>query len=143
MQLVDTLADLFFPPRHVGPAQQQKIIRASTARVDRHVLFRSAWEPDFGTRLQLALRDLSEFCARSEPSHFANLAPARQEAILEALEVGSLAGWTGTGPRDAKTTFDVLYDAISAGLFAEPGYGGNAGGLGWQYANFIAARDLA
>jgi hypothetical protein len=142
IELIDALANVLFPPRQVSVGGRERTMRVRDARVDRYVMFRATWQPDFGVRIQLALRDLSEFCARCERSHFANLPLARQQAILEALEIDKLQGWSETGERSAKRCFEIVYDAITEGLFGEPGYGGNDRGLGWQYSNFMPPEEL-
>jgi len=142
VELIDALASVMFPPRRVTVGGSDRTMHVRDARIDRYVMFRAAWQPDFGVRIQLALRDLAEFCARCEPSHFAKLPLARQEAILEALEVDKLSGWSGTGERSAKRCFEILYDAITEGLLGEPGYGGNDRGFGWQYSNFMPADEF-
>lgn len=137
MQLIGVLADVLFPPRKCVREKGDEVIRASDARVDRYVLFRSAWQPDFGMQVQLALLDLTEFCIRQETSHFATLSLERQTEILEGLETGELRNWTGVGNRSATRCFEVIYGAVIEGFFGEPGYGGNDHGLGWHYSNFI------
>lgn len=137
MQLVETLTDVLFPPRNSLVDNEQVLIRASAARVDRYILFRAAWQPDFAKRFQLALRDLSAATFGLEGTHFANLRPARQEAILEALELKALARWDAPAGREQDKCFTIIYDAISEGLLGEPGYGGNDAGLGWQYSSFM------
>lgn len=141
VELIDSLTNILFPSRQLVVHGNDRTIRASNARVDRYILFRAAWQPEFGIRIQLALRDLSDFCARFESSHFVILQAARQEAILERLETNSIPGWTGIGDRAANKCFDLLYETISEGLFGEPGYGGNDSGLGWQYSNFMPLED--
>ena len=141
-QLIETLCDILFPPRRVTVAGLERTMRASEARIDRYIHFRAVWQPEFGKRIQLALRDLADHCARRETTHFANLTPARQEAVLEALEVDELPGWPGTGDRSARRTFQTIFEAVSEGLLGEPGYGGNDRGLGWQYSNFMPVEEL-
>jgi hypothetical protein len=138
IQLVEVLADVLFPPRATSLDGVTGLLRASDARIDRYVLFKSAWQPEFGKRFQLALRDLTEFCVRLESTHYANLSIERQVAILEGLEQDMLPGWTGTNGRSAKRCFETIYDTISEGFFGEPGYGGNHDGIGWEYSNFIS-----
>ena len=142
VELIDALANTLFPPRRVVVGGRERTMNARDARIDRYVMFRAAWQPDFGVRLQLSLRDLAEFCSRCERTHFAKLPPARQQAILEMLEVDQLPGWSGIGQRSAKRCFDIIYDAITEGLLGEPGYGGNDRGIGWQYSNFMPVEEF-
>lgn len=142
IELIEAISSILFPARRVTVNGHKRIMLARDARIDRYMMFRAAWQPAFGVRIQLALRDIAEFCSRCERSHFANLPPPRQQAILEALEIDKLADWTGTGERSAKRCFEILYDAITEGFFGEPGYGGNDRGIGWQYSNFMPVEEL-
>lgn len=138
IHLVETLADVLFPPRSALLNGEQVVIRASAAKVDRYVLFRAAWQPEFGKNFQLALRDLSAATISKDGTHFANLPPARQEAILEAMEAGGLQDhWDAPPGREPAKCFTLIYDTITEGLLGEPGYGGNDAGLGWQYSGFM------
>lgn len=138
-ELIDALADTLFPPNHIElEASRAHELRASDARVDRYIHFRAAWQPSFGARLQLALRDLTQASLnRFERRHFVVLTQAQRDEITAALQAGKipLTQWTTLRPQ--AEAFGTIYDAICCGLMAEPGYGGNANGLGWFYTRFM------
>lgn len=140
MVLLEAIADCLFPPnRVVAKDGREYELHASAARVDRFVLFRAAWEPSFGIRLQLALRDFTDACINEHGNHghFVLLSTERQTALLTELERGEIPPEHWSASRGQRQTHSVLYDAVSSGLFAEPGYGGNHNGLGWYYSNFM------
>lgn len=141
VQLVEALADIFYPPNSVMTSRGPRLIRASNARVDRYILFRAAWQPEWGKALQLALRDLSAACLARHSLPFVKLDDAKRNELVSLLEKGGLASTEWLAPRPQRSAFSLLKDAVMGGLMAEPGYGGNAGGLGWAYTNFYRLDD--
>ncbi|TIL65616.1 gluconate 2-dehydrogenase subunit 3 family protein [Mesorhizobium sp.] len=137
MACVEALADRLFLEKVVtlddGSMRQ---LRAADARIDRYVLFRATWTPAFGERLHLALRDFNAACIEREGSHFANLSASTQDALLAALEKGDFSQSEWSVLHSQRDAFRTIYDAVCEGLFGEPGYGGNHGGIGWYYSNF-------
>jgi gluconate 2-dehydrogenase gamma chain len=89
-----------------------------------------------------ALRALDEYCRQgvgsgTEPGkRFVELAPERQDAVLQALEAGtvSLPGI------EAKHFFSVLLKDVQEGFFADPIYGGNRDMCAWKMIGFPGAR---
>jgi hypothetical protein len=138
VQLIEALSDVLYPPNTVTDRLGgQHLVRASDARVDRYVLFRSAWDPGFGARVQLALRDLAAAADARHSDHFANLDEASQARLLIDLEAGKLTQAEWLSPREQKDQFALLFQTVTDGFFGEPGYGGNHEGRGWYYANFV------
>jgi hypothetical protein len=142
-ELIETLADALFPPNEVPDAKGvPHFLRASSCRIDRHIHFRSVWQPPFGIRIQLALRDLTGACTkRFDGRHFVVLKESERGDILTELQNGSLPSsqWTTTRPQvDA---FNSIYEAVSCGLLADPGYGGNAKAIGWFYTRFMTIEE--
>lgn len=142
-ELIETLADTLYPANPVPSRTGHKhLLRASEARVDRHIHFRAAWQPTFGTRIQLALRDLTEACLkRYTERHFAALTEQEREDVLTELQGGQIpiAQWTTLRPQ--AEAFATIHEAISCGLMAEPGYGGNAHAIGWFYSRFMTIGE--
>ena len=67
------------------------ILKASTCRIDRHIHFRAVWQPPFGIRTQLALRDLTEACTRRFGGcHFAVAKESERLDIFTQLQAGAL-----------------------------------------------------
>jgi len=142
-ELIESLADTLFPANQVSSRNgRQHLLRASEARVDRHIHFRAAWQPPFGITIQLALRDLTEAClARSQGRHFALLTEQERVDVMKALQAGTLPAVQWRALRPQPEAFAAIYDAIACGLIAEPGYGGNAHGLGWFYTRFMTLGE--
>lgn len=138
VQLIETLSDVLYPPNEVTDATgRPHVVRASEARIDRYVLFRSAWEPSFGARVQLALRDLAAAADARHGRHFSNLDPADQARLLSDLEADRLTPHEWMSPRGQREQFAILFQTVTDGFFGEPGYGGNHEGRGWYYSNFM------
>lgn len=136
-ELMEELADTLFPPNIVAKGAGSALPAVvSSARVDRYIHCRAAWEPSFGVKVQLALRDLSAAAKLSFEQSFANLEISKRNELLSALKAGKLASEVWASPRPQSEAFETIHDAVAAGAFADPGYGGNAGGIGWRYAQF-------
>ncbi len=136
-ELLEQLADTLFPQDSASSGASTGLLEAaSSARVDRYVHCRAAWEPAFGVKTQLALRDLSVASMLSHGKSFANLEVLRRNELLSLMRGGKLSPEVWPSPRPQTEAFDTIHDAVSAGVFADPGYGGNAGGVGWRYAQF-------
>lgn len=61
---------------------------------------------------------------------FADCSPDRQDALIAALEAGTLAELRSPPPREL---FAMLRAHLQEGLFADPAHGGNRGKLGWKF----------
>lgn len=137
-ELIDFVADTLFPPNSyvVGNGKSLPTV-ASLARPNRYIHCRAAWQPDFGKGIQLALRDLSATSWAVHGKPFVQLDISQRTEMISSLKDGLFppAAWTTT--RSQKDAFLTIHDAIAAGVFADPGYGGNYDGVGWRYAQFI------
>lgn len=138
-ELIDAIADTLFPPNQVVDRKgAPHLLKASEARIDRHVHFRAAWQPSFGSRVQLALRDLTQAClSRFGDRHFAIATDAERAEILTELQKGALPPAEWAIARAQKEAFSTIYEAVSCGLLADPGYGGNLNATGWFYTGFM------
>lgn len=67
---------------------------------------------------------------------FAQLAPARRDAILTGLDQGDIALATMPG----KLFLEMLRTSVIEGYFADPAYGGNRAMGGWRMIGFPGAR---
>ncbi len=86
-------------------------------------------------RYQRALAEIDAHCTAQFGKAFAGLAPAQQDAVLEALEGGKIKEVEG-GPQ----IFETMRRHIMEGVFCEPIYGGNRGLVGWQLVGFPGQR---
>jgi gluconate 2-dehydrogenase gamma chain len=86
-------------------------------------------------RAGLAALDL--YCrSGADAKPFIDLAPARQEQILEGLEKGSVT----LQSVDTKAFFETLLKDVQQGFFADPIYGGNRDMCAWKMIGFPGAR---
>ena len=110
------------------------------------------------------IADLDERSRSAFDSDFAELAPARQDAILEQLDPNARAdtGATREGPPDATgdghgdgpplqqtiaeidlAFFPLLCLHTRQGFYSDPIYGGNRGRVGWDTIGFPGPASLA
>ena len=85
-----------------------------------------------------ALRRVDEHCRQTEGNGFAELPPARQDAILTAMENGKVDLGMAKGPNGytSATFFTDLLLRVSEGLFSDPMYGGNRDVAGWRWVGY-------
>jgi len=142
-ELIETLADTLFPPNEVVDNRgATHILKASACRIDRHIHFRAAWQPSFGIRIQLALRDLTEACTkRFSGRHFAVSKESERLDVITQLQLGALPPTQWATTRSQTDAFNSIYEAISCGLLTDPGYGGNDQALGWYYTRFMTIEE--
>lgn len=137
-KLIDEIANVFFPPNSVETSSGKTIeIHSSDARVDRFILFRSVWEPEFGKLILNALQDITRLVTAKYSRHFLYLTEVEKIEFLELLEKGKLTELPQYDADAQVRIFSKIHSAIAEGLFSEPGYGGNADGTGWYYSNFM------
>ena len=72
-------------------------------------------------------------CARQYGKRFEKLNAEQREEVLKAMQQNKL---TLAGGLPARTFFDVLYQNVMEGMFADPIYGGNKDMAGWKLVGF-------
>jgi gluconate 2-dehydrogenase gamma chain len=85
---------------------------------------------------RLALAALAQAVQQQHGKPFSDLAPAEQDAVLTALEAGTLA--MGTVP--PKAFFAQLLTNTREGYFCDPKHGGNKNMAAWRMVGFPGAR---
>lgn len=85
------------------------------------------------------LAQLEAFCQQAHQASFARLDPARQDAVITALEEGKAGGFTWP---TAQAFFNTLRTHTMEGMFADPVYGGNKDFAGWRLVGFPGAQPL-
>lgn len=70
---------------------------------------------------------------------FADLPPAARDEMLASCEAGAVEADFGPA-LGAAEFFELLRTNVLEGLFADPRYGGNRGGLGWRWLGFPEQR---
>lgn len=138
--LIDQITARLFPDNVKISASGKKVrLKSTNARIDRFILLKAAWIPQFNITLQLALRDFTESCLKRNKQHFSSLPFQIQDQMLEHLELGEFTNAEWRVLRGQKEAFAIIYDAITEGFFADPGYGGNHQRVGWKYSNFTGS----
>ena len=97
--------------------------------------------PNQGYQLSLTPAELyrsgisqtNAYCRATHGKTFDRLAAADKEAVLKALSQGQ-AELQGGLP--ARAVFDVLYQSVMEGMFADPIYGGNRDKAAWKMLGF-------
>ena len=142
VSLIDGIADVLFPPNTVKSVKGNKHeIIASDAAIHRYILFRAAWQPSWGEDIHTALRLFSIACEGHFGTTFLLLTSAQKNEALSLLEDRQYDAEHWTSAIDQRRAFNQIREAVAEGFFAEPGYGGNRGGLGWYYSNFMTIED--
>jgi gluconate 2-dehydrogenase gamma chain len=76
---------------------------------------------------------VNESCTSKYGKNFDQITEQQREETLKALDAGTLSFNDGF---QGKTFFDVLYQMINEGLFADPIYGGNKDKAAWKAIGF-------
>ncbi len=85
------------------------------------------------------LAQLDQYCRKTYQSPFAQLAAARQDEVITALEDGKAPGFTWP---TAQEFFSALRTHTMEGMFADPVYGGNQDFAGWRLVGFPGAQAI-
>jgi gluconate 2-dehydrogenase gamma chain len=74
-----------------------------------------------------AVRRLNELAIRRYRRSFDRLSAAKQDLLLSQMERGKIPDWN-----EASSFFSMIRTHTVEGMFADPKYHGNAGGVGWK-----------
>jgi len=85
------------------------------------------------------LAQLDQYCRKTYHSPFAQLAAARQDEVITALEEGKATGFTWP---TAQELFSTIRTHTMEGMFADPVYGGNKDFAGWRLVGFPGAQAI-
>ena len=85
------------------------------------------------------LAQLDQYCRKTHRSPFAQLAAARQDEVIAALEAGKATGFTWP---TAQEFFSTIRTHAMEGMFADPVYGGNRDFAGWRLVGFPGAQAI-
>ena len=80
---------------------------------------------------------LEGYCRNTYKESFVRLDPARQDAVITALEQGKATGFTWP---TAQAFFNTVRTHTMEGMFADPIYGGNKDFAGWRLIGFPGAQ---
>lgn len=81
---------------------------------------------------RIAIREITDYCMAKFERPFDQLAPAKQEELLKAMEKDEVE----LPSLSSKLFFDMLWRNTEEGYFADPMYGGNRGKVGWKLLGF-------
>jgi gluconate 2-dehydrogenase gamma chain len=82
------------------------------------------------------LAAVAEHAAREYGGSFAGLTADQQDDVLRELEGGVVArAAAGSGG-----FFELLHGHVLEGMFGDPAWGGNAGGVGWDLLGYAGPR---
>lgn len=85
------------------------------------------------------LAALDRYCQATFQDAFMNLAPAKQDEALMALDTGKATGFEWP---TAQAFFNVLRTHTMEGMFSDPTYGGNRDFVGWSLVGFPGAQRI-
>jgi gluconate 2-dehydrogenase gamma chain len=85
------------------------------------------------------LAQLDQYCRKTYRSPFTQLAAARQDEVITALEGGKATGFTWP---TAQEFFSTIRTHTMEGMFADPVYGGNKDFAGWRLVGFPGAQAI-
>jgi gluconate 2-dehydrogenase gamma chain len=85
------------------------------------------------------LAQLDQYCRKTHRSPFAQLAAARQDEVITALEQDKATGFTWPAAREF---FSTIRTHTMEGMFADPVYGGNQDFAGWRLVGFPGAQPI-
>src|SRR2546428_11962067 len=83
------------------------------------------------------LTSLDAYCRNSHSASFVRLDPARQDAVIAALEEGKATGFSWP---TSQAFFNTVRTHTMEGMFADPVYGGNKDFAGWRLVGFPGAQ---
>ena len=127
------------------PSQIQTL-RAAVDRIIPADDYPSGWEAGVGDFLALLLvrepkylpvyqsgLDALEAESRLQGQPFADMTAATQDALLSRLEEGEVQAYW---PFEQATFFRLLVQQVMEGFYADPGNGGNKGGVAWDMIGY-------
>ena len=85
------------------------------------------------------LAQLDQYCRKTHRSPFTELAAARQDEVITALDEGKATGFTWPA---AQEFFATVRTHTMEGMFADPMYGGNQDFAGWRLVGFPGAQAI-
>jgi gluconate 2-dehydrogenase gamma chain len=83
-----------------------------------------------------ALAALDSYSQSSQGAPFASLTPAKQDAVLTAMDTNTATGFQP----NAKAVFEMIRGHAVQGMFGDPAHGGNTGFVGWDLVRFPGPR---
>jgi gluconate 2-dehydrogenase gamma chain len=88
---------------------------------------------------RIGIHEVNLYCRTQFEKPFDQLAPAKQDEILKALEDGTLE----LPSLSSKLFFTLLWRNTEEGFFADPLYGGNRNKVGWKLIGFPGVPSSA
>ena len=130
MRLIDAVVNRLIPSDELGPGAGEAGVPIYLARsFAGHLIGESSAFSDGLAAIDAAAR------ARYD-TVFVQLSPAKQDAILTAMEKNDVPGFRP----DSRTFFNRVRQLTLEGMFGDPWYGGNKGFAGWDLVRYPGPR---
>lgn len=130
MRLIDAVVNRLIPSDELGPGAGEAGVPIYLARsFAGHLIGESSAFSDGLGAIDAAAR------ARYD-TVFVQLSPAKQDAILTAMEKNDVPGFRP----DSRTFFNRVRQLTLEGMFGDPWYGGNKGFAGWDLVRYPGPR---
>ena len=79
------------------------------------------------------IADTNQYCVKTHGKAFDQLTAAQREEVLKNLDSGKVVFASGLSSR---VFFNIVYQTVMEGMFADPIYGGNKDKAGWKMLGF-------
>ena len=129
LKILEAFVEQLIPHDELGP---------SAAEAGAHVYIdRALAGPNAAEKQNFAdgLAAMDEFAKRSQGAAFADLPPAKRDAVITAMERGTAAGFAS-----AQQFFTRARRLTLEGMFGDPYYGGNRNFAGWDLIRYPGPR---
>jgi len=130
LRLIEAFADRLIPTDENGPGARECGVATYIDRSFASAL--AAEKPAFVK----SLAAVDAFARTTHDEALADLPPAKQDAVLTALEDNSAPGFTP----DSRTFFYRMRQFTFEGMFGDPAYGGNRNYAGWDLIRYPGPR---
>lgn len=87
------------------------------------------------------LRGVDAAAKAKHAKSFAELGPARQDALLAEIEDGKVEGWTADAGKST-VFFETVRTHTLLGFLSDPKYGGNRNFVGWKLTGYPGPRHV-
>ena len=91
------------------------------------------------------IADTNQYCVKTYGKPFDQITAAQREEVLKNLDSGKVTFASGLSSR---VFFNIVYQTVMEGMFADPIYGGNKDKAGWKMVGFpgvvqVNAQNIA
>jgi gluconate 2-dehydrogenase gamma chain len=127
---VDALASRILPGDAADPGAHEA---EAVIYIDRAL---AGFMRELQTFYRTGILDLDRYCGERTGREFVQLEAEQQDAIVGELERRAISDKSDP----LGQFFEVIREHVVQGLFCDPLYGGNRGGVGWRLVGFPGAQ---